>query len=151
MGCNKMGLKRRFCKCCFSCCFGSEATHRQLLKRRCVFQARVWNRNPNVLVRISSGGLGFFPVKGWGPKSSVCPSKIRETRLFWRDIPGLSPGYPRGCPKSLREKVRVQCSSPSFADFLMLCVLRPILLRPVLWQTKSYLAETQLPLFYSAF
>ena len=58
-------------------------------------QARKRNPNPN-LVRISSGGVGFFAVKGWGPKSSVCPSKPGETKLFdgisrgfWRDILGV--------------------------------------------------------------
>ena len=25
---------------------------------------------------------GVLHVKGWGPKSSVCPSKPRETKLF---------------------------------------------------------------------
>ena len=35
-------------------------------------------------------------MKGWGPESSVCPSKPRETR-FW-------PGICRGRPKSLRKK-----------------------------------------------
>ena len=33
IGCNKMGLKRRFCKCWLSCGSGSETTHRQLLKK----------------------------------------------------------------------------------------------------------------------
>ena len=52
------------------------------------------NPNPNFLVRISSGGVGVFHVKGWGPKSSVCPSKPRENKLFG--------GISRGCPtKSL--------------------------------------------------
>ena len=43
---------------------------------------------------ISSGGVGLFHVKEWGPKSSVCPSKPRETKFcggiswdFCRDIP----------------------------------------------------------------
>ena len=35
------------------------------------FQGRERNPNPNFLVRISSGGAGFFHVKGWGPKRSV--------------------------------------------------------------------------------
>ena len=30
-------------------------------------------------------GWGVFHVKGWGPKSSACPSKPRETKLFGRD------------------------------------------------------------------
>ena len=41
-------------------------------------------------------------MKGWGPKSSVCPSKPRETKLFGRisrDFAGIS----RGGPKSLRK------------------------------------------------
>ena len=55
------------------------------------------------LVWISSGGAGVFRVKGWGPKSSVCPLKTRETKFFggisW-DFAGIS----RKCPKSLRKK-----------------------------------------------
>ena len=50
-------------------------------------------------------------MKGWGPKSSVCPSKPMETKLFGgmsRDLAGIS----RVCPKSLRKKVCVQFSSP---------------------------------------
>ena len=66
-------------------------------------QARKRNPNPNFLVRISSGGVGVFHVQGWGPKSFLCPSNPRETKLFWRDIPGFFAGYP-GCPKSLRQK-----------------------------------------------
>ena len=53
------------------------------------------NPNPNFLVRIFSGGVGVFHVKGWGPKSSVCPSKPRETKLFGgisRDVAGISRG-----------------------------------------------------------
>ena len=53
------------------------------------------NPNPNFLVRMSSGGVGVFHVKGWGPKSPVCPSKPTETKLlggisrhFCRDIGG---------------------------------------------------------------
>ena len=48
-----------------------------------------------VSVRISSGGVGFFHVKRWGPKSSVCPSKPRESKVFsgisW-DFAGISRG-----------------------------------------------------------
>ena len=51
------------------------------------------------LVLMSSAGVGVFHVKGWLPKSSICPSKPRETKLFdgnhgisrdfaW-DIPGM--------------------------------------------------------------
>ena len=45
-------------------------------------QGRKMNPNPNFLVRIFSGGVGVFRVKGWAPKSSVCPSKARETKHF---------------------------------------------------------------------
>ena len=46
--------------------------------------------------------VGVFPVKGRGPKSSVCPSKPRETKLFGgisRDFAGISQGH----LKSLRK------------------------------------------------
>ena len=72
-------------------------------------QARKRNPNPNFWVRISSGGVGVFHVNGWGPKTSVCPSKSRETKLFGgvpRDFAGVS----RGCTKSLRKNVCVQFS-----------------------------------------
>ena len=77
-----------------------------------LFQARKRNPNLNFLVRIFSGGVGVFHVKGWGPKSSVCPSKPRESNFFGgisRDFAGIS----RGRPKSLRKKVCVQFSSPT--------------------------------------
>ena len=63
-------------------------------------QGRERNPNPDCLVRIFSGGV--FHMKEWGPKSSVCPSKLRETKLsrgialyFGRDIPGGCPGGTR--------------------------------------------------------
>ena len=42
-------------------------------------------------------------MKGWGPNSSVCPSKPRESNLFGeisRDLAGIS----RKRPKSLRKR-----------------------------------------------
>ena len=75
------------------------------------FQGRKGNPNLNFLVRIFSGGVGVFHLKDWGPKSSVCPSKPRKTKLFggisW-DFARIS----RGCPKSLRKKRFVFISSP---------------------------------------
>ena len=68
-----------------------------------IFQARNRNPNPNFLVRISSGGVEAFHVKGWGPKSSVSTPKPTETKLFgWicRDLAGIS----RGRPKKLEKK-----------------------------------------------
>ena len=51
-------------------------------------------------------------MKGWGPKSSACPSKPRESNFFGgisRDFAGIS----RKRPKSLRKKyVWVQFLSP---------------------------------------
>ena len=75
-----------------------------LLATVVICQARKSNPNPNFLVRISSGRVGVFHVKGWGPKSSVCPSKPRETKLFFGGYPGTFAGISRGCPKSLRKK-----------------------------------------------
>ena len=84
--------------------------------RKC--QARKRDPNLNLLVRIFSGGVGVLHVKGWGPKSSVCPLKTGKPNFFCgisRDFPGIS----RRCQKSLRKKHRVQflfpkVTSPSF-------------------------------------
>ena len=54
-------------------------------------------------------------MKEWGPKSSVCPLKPRESNFFGgisRDFAGIS----RKRPKSLRKNVWVQFSSPIFRD-----------------------------------
>ena len=57
-------------------------------------------------------GWGVFHVKGWGPKSSVCPSKPRETKLFggisW-DFAGISPG---GARRVREKKACVQFLGP---------------------------------------
>ena len=74
-------------------------------------QARKRNPNLNFLVRIFSGGTGVFHMKGWGPKSSVCPSKPGKSNFFGgisRDFAGIS----RRRLKSLRKKVCVQFSFP---------------------------------------
>ena len=76
-----------------------------------LFRGEKGTQTQTLLVRISSGGARDFHVKGWGPKSLVCPPKPREAKLFGgisRDFAGIS----RGCPKSLRKKVSVQFSSP---------------------------------------
>ena len=55
-------------------------------------QVRKRNPNLNFLVRISSGGVGVFHVKGWGPRSSVCPSKRRKPNCsggISRDFAGI--------------------------------------------------------------
>ena len=62
-------------------------------------------------VRISSGGVGVFHVIRVRVKNSVCPAQPRETKLI--DIPGFSPGYPRGMPEEFeREKEFVFISRP---------------------------------------
>ena len=55
----------------------------------------------------------FFRVKGWGAKSSVCPSKAGITNFFGgisRDLAGIS----RRCPKSLRKKSLCSIFVPYF-------------------------------------
>ena len=59
--------------------------------------------------------VGVFHVKGWGPKTSVCPSKPRESNFFGgisRDFAGIS--WNR--PKSLRKNVWVQFLAPIVGD-----------------------------------
>ena len=51
-------------------------------------------------------------MKGWGPKSSICPSKPRESNFFGgisRDFAGIS----RKRPKSLRK----QCLGSIFGPY----------------------------------
>ena len=48
-----------------------------------------------------SGGMEVFRVKGWGPKSSVLPSKPRETNFFFCRISRDFTGIPEGHPNSL--------------------------------------------------
>ena len=72
------------------------------------------NPNLNFLVRISSGGVRVFHVKGWGPKSSVCLSKPRESKLFGGSSWDFFAGISRGGPKRLRKiKVCVQLRAPT--------------------------------------
>ena len=63
-------------------------------------QGRESNPNPSFLVwMISSGGVGVF----WGPKSSVFPSKPRQTKCFG----GISRDFCRdilGVPEKLEKK-----------------------------------------------
>ena len=50
-------------------------------------------------------------MKGWGPKSSACPSKPRETKLL-AGYPAILPGYPRGARKVRTKKVCLQFWAP---------------------------------------
>ena len=75
----------------------------RILREVFLCQGRKRNPNPNFLVRIFSGRVGVFHVNGWGPKSSVCPSKPGKSNFFSgisRDFAGIS--WRR--PKSLRKK-----------------------------------------------
>ena len=76
------------------------------------FLSRKKSTNPNFWVWISSGGVGVFDVKGWGPKSSACPSKPRELRLFGGMSRDFCWGIPEGARKVWEEKVCVQFSFP---------------------------------------
>ena len=58
-------------------------------------------------------------MKGWGPKSSVCPSQPRESNFFSgisRDLAGIS----RKRPKSLRKKCLASILAPIFKSKLEL-------------------------------
>ena len=79
-----------------------------------IYQGRKRNPNPNFGVRISSGGVGVFHVKGWGPRSSVCPFEAQGNQTFWRDIPGLCRDIPR-----VPEKFEKKSLAPNlrYADF----------------------------------
>ena len=69
------------------------------------------NPNPNFLVRIFSSGVGVFHVNGWGPKSSIRPSKPGKSNFLGgisRDFAGIS----WRCPKSLRKKSLCSISVP---------------------------------------
>ena len=73
------------------------------VSKRAKFQARKRNPNLNFLVRIFSGGVGVFHVKGWVPKSSVCPSKPGKSDFFGgisRDFAGIS----GRCPEKFEKK-----------------------------------------------
>ena len=80
-------------------------------------QAQKKNPNLNFWVRIFSGGVGVFHVKGWGPKSSVCPSKPRE----WRDIPGFCRDIPEA-PEKFEKKMFGFNSRPLFVGLEESCM-----------------------------
>ena len=54
-----------------------------------VFQVRERSTNPNVLVRISSGGEGGLPLEGvWAKKFGMSFETLGK-QTSWRDRPGL--------------------------------------------------------------
>ena len=52
-------------------------------------------------------------MKGWGPKSSVCPSKPGKSNFWGRDIAGFCRDIPEEPEKFEKIKVRVQFSVPT--------------------------------------
>ena len=59
-----------------------------------IIQARKRNPNQNFWVRISSGGVGVFHVRGLGAKKFGMSFETHETQAFWRVILGFLAGYP---------------------------------------------------------
>ena len=78
----------------------------------CNIQARKESPNPNFGVRISSSGVGVFHVKGWGPKSSVCPLKPGKSNFLAgsRAFAGIS----WRCPNSLRKTSLCSILAPKY-------------------------------------
>ena len=77
-------------------------------------RARKKSTNPQFWIRIFSGHM-----KGWGPKSSVCPSKAGKSN-FLAGYPGILLGYPGGTPqKKVWEKKKFVFNS---CPYLVICV-----------------------------
>ena len=60
--------------------------------------------NPYFLVRISSGGVGVFHVKG-GAKKFGMSFETHGNQTFWRDVPGCCRDIP-GVPEQFEEQKR---------------------------------------------
>ena len=94
-----------------------------------LFQAGKKEHIPKLLGPIFSVGVGVFFMKGWGPKSLVCPRaknfgrprakkfgmslKTQRNQTLGHDIPGLLPGYPR-CDRKFWGKGFCQNFGPYF-------------------------------------
>ena len=76
-------------------------------------QGRKRNPNLNFLVRIFSGGVGVFHVNGVGAEKLGMSLETRETKRFWRDIPGFCRDIPAVPEKFEKKKVCVQFSFPT--------------------------------------
>ena len=98
-----MRLKRRFCKCWLFCSLEAKPPPGNCWEKLRFVDLQAQSTNLNFWVRIFSGGVGVFHVKGWGPKSSVCLSKPGKSNFFG----GTSRDFARiswRSPKSLRKK-----------------------------------------------
>ena len=75
-------------------------------------------------------------MKGWGPNSSICPSKLGKSNFFGVGYPGIFAGMSRWRPKSLRGKTYV-C-----VQFLAL----PLLIAQKTLERKGFLCNPARPL-----
>ena len=90
--------------------YGSERFRRRLRRlfedgSVAYFQARKRSANPNLWVRISSGGVGVFHVKreGEGAKKFGKSLEAQAKHIFRRDIPGFGWDIP-GAPEKFEKK-----------------------------------------------
>ena len=98
----------KFCLCVFFfMCYSPP----DLLCKKSICQARKESTNPNFWVRICSGGVGVFHVKGLGPKKFGMCLETTEIKLFRRDIPGFCCDIPE-VPEKLEKKKYVFSSRP---------------------------------------
>ena len=92
--------------------------------------------NPNFWVQTSSGGVRVLHTwSGWGPKSSVCPSKPTQTKPFGR-ISRIFVGISRGCPKIGRTPKGTYSSSGRSRHLLETPLSEPLL--RTLLRTRFY-------------
>ena len=73
------------------------------------------------LVRIFPDGVGVFHVKGWGPKSSVCPSKPGKSNFFGGISRNFAWDIPAAPEKFEKKKVCVQFLAPNFSEKTVFC------------------------------
>ena len=86
--------------------FSSSKMSRFYLKTCTPMKGTPWS---TAWVRIFSGGVGVVLLKGWGPKSSVCPSKPGKSDFFGLDIPGYCSDIPVAPAKFEKNKLCSVC------------------------------------------
>ena len=91
---------------------------------------------------------GGLPGEGVGAKKFGVSLEARETKFFWRDMPGEFAGISRKHPKSLRKNICVQYSFPNL-EFLLgqECIMSPtplfVLGNPKPWFLLGKCCESQ--------